>query len=121
MTSQEDQDFAKYIISINAQIQYIFSYSVPWIGLTFSILALISLVKPRRRVQGKNLLIYIFKWQYSIAIIYWLNMIFNDPQFTLTLFNYNLRINVSDPICKLTFMFLNFIYCTSPWMQVVIF
>ena len=28
---------------------------------------------------------------------------------------------VSDPICKLSYMFLRFFYCASPWMQVVIF
>jgi hypothetical protein len=121
MTIQEDQDFTKYLTSINVKLQYIFTYSVPWLGLALSILALIALIKPRRRVQGKNLLIYIFKWQYAIAIIYWLNLIFNDDQYSKKLFNYSLRQNVSDPICKLTFMLVNFIYCTSPWMQVVIF
>jgi hypothetical protein len=121
MTIQEDQDFTKYLTSINVKLQYIFTYSVPWLGLALSILALIALIKPRRRVQGKSLLIYIFKWQYAIAIIYWLNLIFNDDPYSKKLFNYSLRQNLSDPICKLTFMLLKFIYCTSPWMQVVIF
>ena len=119
MTSPEDKDYIYYLNSVNVELLYIFSYSVPWFGLAISTFALIALMKRRRRSQRKNLLIYIFKWQYAIAIIYWINMIFNDPQFFQKLFNYNLRINVPDPICKLSFMFLRFIYCASPWIQVV--
>ena len=121
MTSSEDKEFAKYLNSINMQLQYIFSYSVPWLGLALSTFALIALMKRRRRGQGKNLLIYIFKWRYAIAITYWLNMIFNDSKFSYKLFTYTLNTFVSDPICKLSFMFMRFFYCVSPWMQVVIF
>ena len=121
MTSQEDSDFSKYLTSVGIQIVYIFSCSVPWLGLALSTFALIALMKPRRREQGKNLLIYIFKWRYWISIVYWLNMVFNDPQFSYILFNYSLKQFVSDPICKMNNLFLMFFYCVSPWMEVVIF
>jgi hypothetical protein len=107
------------MVSASIQIYTIFSYSVPWAGIILSIFATIALMKPRSR--RKNLLIYIFKWQYLISIIFWLNMLFNDSRFTSRLFNYSLMQSVSDPICKLSNMLLRFFYCASPWMQVVIF
>lgn len=118
MASEQDKAFASYMVSASIQIYTIFSYSVPWVGIILSVFATIALMKPRRR--RKNLLIYIFKWQYLISIIFWLNMLFNDSQFTLRLFNYSLMQSVSDPICKLSNMLLRFFYCASPWMQVVI-
>jgi hypothetical protein len=121
MTSQEDQDFANYISLVIVELQKIFSYIIPWLGLTLAIFVFIALVRPRRRARGKLLLIYIFQWRYAIAIIYWLNMIFNDEQFSNNLFSYNLRQSVPDPICKLSNLFLKFFYCASPWIQVVIF
>ena len=121
MTSSEDQDFINYLSSVSIQLQHIFSYSVPWLGLAVSTFALIALMKPRRRGQGKNLLIYIFKWRYAISIVYWLNMIFIDYQFSYILFNYSLKQFFPDPICKLSNVFLRFFYCASPWMEVVIF
>jgi hypothetical protein len=120
MTSSQDQDFGNYMKMVYTQLQNIFSYSVPWFGLAVSTFALIALMKPRRREQGKNLLIYIFKWRYWIAIFYWLNMIFIDYQFSYILFNYNIRLNVSDPICKFSSVFMRFFYFVSPWMEVVI-
>ena len=119
--SPEDQNIVKYLISVSDKLHLIFTYSVPWFGLALSIFAIMALMKSRPRNRGKNLLIYIFKWQYSIAIIYWLNMIFNDEQNSLELFNYSIRRNVSDPICKLTTMVKQFFYCVPPWMQVVIY
>ena len=121
MTSSEDQDFINYMKIVYTQLQNIFSYSVPWLGLAVSIFALIALMKHRRRGRGKDLLIYIFKWRYWIAIVYWLNMIFIDYQFSYILFNYSFKQFVPDPICKLSFMFQRFFYCASPWMEVVIF
>ena len=121
MTSQEDQAFANYISSVIVELQKIFSYIIPWLGLAFAIFAFIALVRPRRRARGKLLLIYIFQWRYAIAIIFWLNMIFNDEQFSNNLFSYSLRQSVPDPICKLSNLFLKFFYCASPWIQVVIF
>lgn len=119
MASEQDKAFASYMVSASIQTYTIFSYSVPWFGIVLSTFAMIVLMKPRGR--RKNLLIYIFKWQYLISIIFWLNMVFIDPQFTLRLFNYSLMQSVSDPICKLINMLLRFFYCASPWMQVVIF
>ena len=117
--SQEDRDYINYLNSFNVELKYIFSYSIPWLGLAVSTFALLALIKRRRLDRGKNLLIYIFQWQYAISIIYWLNMIFNDPQYSTLLFKYSLSQGVSDPICKLSFMLLRFIYCASPWIQVV--
>ena len=119
--SPEDQVIVSYLVSVSNKLQEIFSYSVPWLGLAVSIFVIIALMKSRGRNRGKNLLIYIFKWQYSIAIIYWLNMIFNDEQNSYYLFNYKVTKTDSDPFCKLTSMFLRFFYCASPWMQVVKF
>ena len=119
--SPEDQNIVNYLISVSVKIHLIFTYSVPWFGLAVSIFAIIALMKSRPRNRGKNLLIFIFKWQYAIAIVYWLNMIFNDDLFSLDLFNYSIRRYVSDPICKLTTMAKQFFYCAPPWMQVVIF
>lgn len=121
MVSPEDQDIVKYLISVSVKIQVLFTYSVPWLGLAISIFAIIALTKSRTRNRGKNLLIYIFKWQYAIVVIYWLNMVFIDDLFSLDLFNYSIRRNVSDPICKLTTMAKQFFYCAPSWMQVVIF
>jgi hypothetical protein len=119
MTSENDKDYISYLNSVNLELQYIFLYTVPWFGLVCSTFSTIALAKRRRRGREKNLLIYIFQWRYAISIIYWLNMVFIDDQYSTLLFNYNLRYSVPDPICKLRFMFLRFIYCASPWIQVV--
>ena len=119
MTSSADAAFINTLNSVNNQLQLYFSYSAPWLGLAFSTFAFLALVLRKRR--DKNLLIYIFVWQYIIAIIYPLNILFNDNQFTPKLFGYTLRQYVSDPVCKLGFMLLRYIYCIAPWMQVVIF
>jgi len=121
MVSPEDKDIVTYLISVNTKIQVLYAYSVPWLGLAVSIFAIIALTKSQPRNREKKILIYIFKWQYAIAIIYWLNIIFNDEQNSNYLFNYNVVQIASDPICKLTSMLRKFLYCASPWMQVVIF
>ena len=105
--------------SVNTKLQLYFSYSAPWLGLALSIFATLALVLRKRRES--NLLIYIFVWNYAIGIIYPLNMVFNDYQFSQKLLGYTLKQAVSDPVCKLTNLFFRFIYCASPWMQVVIF
>ena len=117
--SQEDRDYINYLNSLNNEFKYIFTYSIPWLGLGVSTFALLALIKRSRLDRRKNLLIYIFQWQYAISIIYWLNIIFNDYQYSRFLFNYSLIQGVPDLICKLSFMLLRFIYCASPWIQVV--
>lgn len=119
MSSAENQAYISYLNSVNDQLQTIFIYSVPWIGLVISIFSTVGLILRKRR--SRNLLIYIFKWRYAICIIYWLNILFNDSTFTKKLFKYTLTQDVSDPVCKVNFMFMRFFYCASPWMQVVIF
>lgn len=119
MASAQDLAYVKYLSSINTQLQTYFAYIAPWIGLGFSTFAFLALALRKRR--DKNLLIYIFLWQYIIGIIYPLNIAFNDNQFTVKLFGYTLQQYVSDPVCKLNYMFIRYIYCISPWMQVVIF
>ena len=119
MPSAQDLAFINNLISINSRVQLYFSYSGPWLGLAFSTFALLALVLPERR--EKNLIIYIFGWQYAIGVIYALNMLFNDPAFSQKLFGYTFKQSVSDPVCKLSNMLLRLFYCASPWMQVVLF
>lgn len=116
--SPQDLALVNSLSSINAKLQLYFSYSAPWLGLAFSIFATLALVLRKRRES--NLLIYIFVWNYAIGIIYPLNMVFNDYQFSQKLFGYTFKQAVSDPVCKLSSFFVRFIYCASPWMQVVI-
>ena len=115
----QDVTYVNYLLSVMDDVQAAFSYSLPWFGLLISTFAALALIIPKR--THKNLLIYIFQWQYTIAIIYWLNMAFINPPFSLTLFNYSLRASVPDVVCKLSPMISNFIFCAAPWMQVVIF
>lgn len=116
MSSTNDINF---LISVSSKLQLYFSYTAPWLGLGVSTFALLAIVLRKRR--EKNLIIYLFAWQYILAVIYPLNMLFNDPQFSINLFGINLNKYVSDPICKMSNMFLRFFYCSSPWIQVVIF
>lgn len=118
MVSAGDLALISTLSSVNTKLQLYFSYSAPWLGLAFSIFATLALVLRKRRES--NLLIYIFVWNYAIGIIYPLNMVFNDYQFSQKLLGYTFKQAVSDPVCKLSSLFLRFIYCASPWMQVVI-
>lgn len=109
MSSAENTTYELFLITLSGRINTYFAYYAPWIGLvlsTFGLLALLSTRKPRH----ENLLLFIFAWQYSIGIIYSLNMIFLDRQ---------TFVSVTEPVCKLTHMFTKFVYCLSPWMQVV--
>ena len=119
MVSVGDLALLKTLNTVNSQLQTYFTYTAPWIGLGFSTIAFLALALRKRR--EKNLLIYILLWQYMIAIIYALNILFNDDQLTTRIFGYSLRTYVSDPFCKLSLMFMRYIYCISPWMQVVIY
>ena len=118
MTSEQDLAIISTLSSVSNQLKLYFSYSVPWLGLVLSTFALLAFLIRKRREN--NLLIYIFVWQYAIGVIYPLNILFNDPSYSLPLFGYTLRQSVADTVCKLSNMFLKFIYCTSPWMQVVL-
>lgn len=118
MTSQEDQNLFKLLSTISSQLKLYFSYCAPWLSICFSIVAIMALVLRKRR--EKNLVIYLFAWQYAFSILFCLNMAFNDPDFSKMLFGFTLNIYVSDPVCKMSNMFLRFFYCASSWMQVVI-
>lgn len=119
MSSSQSTDFINLLISVNNKLQMYFSYSAPWLGLGVSTFALLAIVLRKRR--EKNLIIYIFAWEYILGIIFALNMLFNDPQFSVYNFGYTLTKYISDPVCKMSNMFLRFFYCASPWIQVVIF
>lgn len=119
MTSQQEKDLITLLTKVNSQLKLYFSYSAPWIGLALSIISLLVFVVRIRR--EKNLVIYLFAWQYAIGILFSLNMVLNDPQFVTNLFGFTLSRYVSDPVCKMSNMFLRFFYCASPWFQVVIF
>lgn len=118
MTSAQDIAFGLAISSANNQITQYFSYTMPWLTIGCNLVAL-SVLYFRKRIE-QNIVIFIFKWQYLLGILYALNMLTNENQFSQTLFKYVLTENVSDPVCKLRFLFLRFIYCLSPWMQVVL-
>lgn len=118
MTSAADTAFIKLLTSVNSQLVTYFGYIAPWIGFSFSTFALLAIVLRKRR--DRNLLIYIFAWQYTISTIYPLNVAFVDYTFSIKLFGYTLKQYVSDPVCKLSFMIMRYIYCIAPWMQVVI-
>lgn len=113
MASQQ----VKTLKTVYSQLPLYFSYCGPWIGLSFSIVGFLVLVIRKRR--EKNLVIYLFSWQYIFGILFSLNMLFNDSQFSQALFGITLKQFVSDPICKISNMFLRFFYVASPWMQVV--
>lgn len=118
MSNPQDIAYMNYLLTVMDNLQAAFAYTLPWLGLVVFTFAALALIIPRRKEE--NLLVYIFKWQYSIAIVYWLNMAFINPPFSLKLFNYSLRASVPDVICKLSPMISNFIVCAAPWMQVVI-
>lgn len=115
--SAADTQYMVYLLSISQQMPIYFSYFMPWIGLACSIIALIVLFffKPTE----DTIIIFIFKWQYSIVVLYSLNMIFLDPIFSVPLFGYNPGMNVSDALCAIQYVLMRFIYCLSPWMQAV--
>lgn len=119
MASNQDLAKATFLNSVNTQLLLYFSYTAPWVGFALSIFATLALVLRKRRES--NLLIYVFVWNYVIGIIYALNIVFNDSQFSQKLFGFTFKQAVSDPVCKLSNMFSKFIYCASPWMQVVIY
>lgn len=119
MSGGQDYDLATSLSNVNTKMPIIFSYFVPWIGLAISIFATVVLLLRKRTEDNQSLLIYIFQWQYAIGIVFWLNMIFLDFNFTKNLFGYNLRSYVPDIACKLVPMICKFLYCSSPWIQVV--
>ena len=119
MSSSQDYDFAFSLSTVNTQMPIIFSYFVPWIGLAICIFATVVLLLRKRTEDNQSLLIYIFQWQYAISVVFWLNMIFFDYNFAKNLFGYNWRSNMPDIICKLVPMICKFLYCSSPWIQVV--
>ena len=119
MSSSQNVAYSNYLNSINLNLQRYFLFSAPWLGLGLSTFGLLALLLQKRRES--NLLIYIFVWQYVIGIIFPLNIVLDDSQYTTKLFGYSLKQYVSDPICKLNATIVRFLYCISPWMQVVIF
>lgn len=141
-----DTDVALKLITIEKQFSVFYSYTLPWIGLVSELFALSVLFLPTpvcscccccnknnnnnynnrnaarnsRREHKKSIMLYIFKWQYSMGTIYILNIIFINTQFTTVLFGYDLTVWVPDVVCKLQNFFDRFFYCVSAWMQVVI-
>lgn len=116
MSSQETAWAAQLNIA-NNKIGEIFGYTFPWVGLTFSSLAFISLMIRNRNDQ--NLLIFLFKIQYALCLIYSFNIVFLDSKFTVYITKYTLILYVSDGSCKFVNMIKNFIYCIPSWLQVV--
>lgn len=117
MTSQEEFEWVLQLLYTNSQISRTFAYTLPWIGFACNLFAFISLMV-RKRVE-QNLLIFLFKWQYGLGIIYALNIVLLDTTFSQPLGLYNLTRFVSDISCRVISVIMKFIYCIPPWMQVV--
>lgn len=117
MTSTQDLLYAKWLSQVSSKISLYYSYSIPWMTIICNLFAL-GVLFFRKRTE-ENLLILIFKWQYFIGLIYSLNMVFNDNVFSYSLFNYVSTQNVADIVCKLHLIWMKYIYCMAPWMQVV--
>lgn len=118
MTSIAEKNMISLLSKVNSDLYLYFSYCAPWLGLGLSTLAFLVLVLRKRR--EKNLVIFLFSFQYAFGIMFSLNMLFLDQQFSLKLFSFTFTTYVSDPVCKMSNMFLRFFYFASPWMQVVI-
>lgn len=112
-----EREWATQLINANNKLSEIYGYIFPWIGLTFSSFAFVSLIIRNRGDQ--NLLIFLFKWQYALCIIYSLNMAFLDNRFTVYITKYTFTLYISDGTCKVVNMLKNFIYCVPTWLQVV--
>lgn len=72
-----------------------------------------------RKSTKENLTIMIFRAQYIIGIMYELNMILNDEIYSYRIFNFSLIQNVPDFACKILLVLNRYLYCSSPWLQVV--
>lgn len=114
-----------WLMRVNQLLPEYFSYSLPWTCLLTSLFALLALFgskKPTRSPRRDNslqLLVYLYKWQYVVILIYSINMITNDSQFTLKLFGYTSKKISLNAICKICLVFERLIYCLAPWFQVV--
>lgn len=109
--------YSKYLYNLIIKLPIYFTYFMPWIGLSCAIFACGALFL-RKRTED-SIIIFLFKWQYTICVLYVLNMIFIDTQFSIIILNYLSTYNVADIVCKVQLIGMRFIYCLSPWMQVV--
>lgn len=108
-----------YLFLVSTKMIEYFAYSFLWIGLVSEVIALsVLFLRRRSRVQNTNY-IYLFKWQYSVGMLYILNMIFNNENFSDILFGYQVQRGLPDAGCKIQNFANNLILCSPSWMQVV--
>lgn len=112
-----DQLYITYLSNINAWSSYYFGLTLPYASLVWNLFTIVVLFFKRR--NEKTTMIFFFKWQYVINIIYALNIILLDVNFTQRIFFYSANNNVPDIICKAYNIVSNFIYSLAPWIQVV--
>lgn len=110
-------DYSYFLSWIAIKLPVFFSYFMPLVGLSSGLFACAVLYLSKH--SEVTPVIFIFKWQYVIGVLYALNMIFNDPMFTSSLFPYNPNEFVSNAFCKVQTIIMHFFYCISPWIQVV--
>lgn len=108
--------YALWLSNLNTNMPLYVSYFAPWIGIGSASCALAALYIRRR--DEDDILKFLLKWQYTIILIFSLNMAFWDTQFT-RLMSYNSFINVTDGFCRIQYVVVRVIYCSAPWMQVV--
>lgn len=108
---------------LSRALSIFFSFSVPFVGLATSLLALAILYLPKQHNREQttfHLLIYLLKWQYLVSFAYSLNMIFNDDEIMLNIFTNNiLSLRSTRFVCKFRLVLMRFLYCLAPWLQVV--
>ena len=113
-------NYALYVKNTMDKIQKYYTWSVPWFSIALELFTLGVLFLRKPSLVDKTNVIYLYKWQYVIGIIYALNMIFNDSDFASSLFGYDLTQNMTDAACKVTYFSRHYIYFLPSWMQVVI-
>lgn len=119
MNIEADRQYSYYLFQVQSDLNKYFSYSILWIALVSELFALCALFLRRRLDVENTTIIYLFKWQYSLGFLYVVNAIANTQDFTYPLYNYFPGYNFPSVGCKLRNFLEKFIYCLSPWMQVV--
>lgn len=118
MSFVDELEELKKLGQINSQILNAFSFSVPWMSLACSSFAFLLFAIHKH--NHKNVLFFLFKWQYACCFVYSLNLILLDKHFTSTIFSYNPNRGVNDAICKTVNFASKLVYCIPSWMQVMI-
>lgn len=117
MATPSELEFIQILSDIDIKTSTYFSYTLPWIGLACSSIAFVTLMV--RKYGDQNMLYFLFKWQYALCVVYSLNIVFFDSNYTKFIGNYVFIRNVTDSACKFFNMIAKYIYCLPSWLQVV--